>query len=135
MDTSITAIIQDCHLASKEDRLDFPQILAALHQAGIEGYLVDYRRSTKTYYLPDGENLELPSPVVEATISEHFNAATVEQAVREAQTKAAGYTYKGFCTKVMQAGCAGYIVSILGRRVVYFGRTAETHVEHFPTGK
>jgi hypothetical protein len=32
----------------------------------------------------------------------------------------------------MAAGCAGYIVSFLGRRVVYFGRTAETHVEHFP---
>ncbi len=135
MDASVTAIIHDCHLASEEDRLDFPQILAALHQAGVEGYLVDYRRSTKTYYLPDGESLELPSPVVEATISAHFEAKIVEAAVREAQTKAPGYTYKGFCAKVMQAGCAGYIVSILGRRVVYFGRTAETHVEHFPLGK
>jgi uncharacterized protein YbcV (DUF1398 family) len=135
MDASIIAIIQDCHLASEEDRLDFPQILAALHRAGVEGYLVDYRRSTKTYYLPDGENLELPSPVFEITISAHFDATTVEHAVREAQTKAAGYTYKGFCAKVMQAGCAGYIVSILGRRVVYFGRTAEIHIEHFPSGK
>ena len=26
---------------------------------------------------------------------------------------------------------AGYIVSFLGRRALYFGRTAETHVEHF----
>ena len=30
------------------------------------------------------------------------------------------------------AGCAGYIVSFLGRRVLYIGRTAETHVELFP---
>lgn len=29
-------------------------------------------------------------------------------------------------------GCAGYIVSFIGRRVLHFGRTAETHVEHFP---
>jgi uncharacterized protein YbcV (DUF1398 family) len=135
MDASITAIIHDCHLASEEDRLDFPQILAALHQAGVEGYMVDFRRSTKTYYHPDGESLELPSPDINIKVSAVFDAAVIEAAVREAQTKAPGYTYKGFCAKVMQAGCAGYIVSILGRRVVYFGRTAETHVEHFPSGK
>lgn len=135
MDASVTAIIHDCHLASEEDRLDFPQILIALHQAGVEGYMVDFRRSTKTYYLSDGESLELSSPDSDVKVSALFDASTVEAAVREAQTKAPGYTYKGFCAKVMQAGCAGYIVSILGRRVVYFGRTAETHVEHFPTGK
>jgi uncharacterized protein YbcV (DUF1398 family) len=135
MDASVTAIIHDCHLASEEDRLDFPQILAALHQAGVEGYIVDYRRSTKTYYQPDSESLELSFPDMSVEMSPDFDAAAVEAAVREARTKAPGYTYKGFCAKVMQAGCAGYIVSILGRRVVYFGRTAETHVEHFPTGK
>jgi len=135
MDASISAIIRDCHLASEEDRLDFPQILAALHQAGIEGYMVDFRRSTKTFYLPDGESLELPSHDIGVKVSAVFDAAIIEAAVREAQTKAPGYTYKSFCAKVMQAGCAGYIVSILGRRVVYFGRTAETHVEHFPSGK
>lgn len=30
------------------------------------------------------------------------------------------------------AGFEGYLVSLPGRRAVYFGRTAETHVEHFP---
>jgi uncharacterized protein YbcV (DUF1398 family) len=52
--------------------------------------------------------------------------------VREAQDNAPGYTYAGFCAKVEAAGCAGYMVSFLGKRVVYFGRTAQTHVEHFP---
>ena len=42
------------------------------------------------------------------------------------------YSYRGFCEKAKEAGCAGYLVSFLGRRVVYFGRTAETHVEHSP---
>lgn len=135
MDTTVTAIIHDCHLASEEDRLDFPHILTKLHEAGVEGYLVDYRRSTKTYYLSDGESLDLPSPVVDTGISARFDALMVEQAVREAQAKAPGYSYKGFCAKVMQAGCAGYIVSIPGRRVVYFGRTAETHIEHFQSAK
>ena len=63
----------------------------------------------------------------------HFDAAAIERAVRQAQ--AGALHYKAFCETVMAAGCPGYLVSILGRRVVYFGRTAETHIEHFPAGK
>lgn len=65
-------------------------------------------------------------------MAQAFDAAAVQAAVKEAQTQAEGYTYKGFCDKAAQAGCAGYIVSFPGRRVLYFSRTAETHVEHFP---
>ncbi|MBS0539454.1 MAG: DUF1398 domain-containing protein, partial [Proteobacteria bacterium] len=61
-----------------------------------------------------------------------FDAARVRAAIKEAQDMVPGYTYKGFCAKTAAAGCAGYIVSFLGRRVLYFGRTAETHVEKFP---
>ncbi len=132
MHASVISVIQDCHEASEADRLNFPQILAELNAAGIEGYLVDYRRSTKTYYQPDGESLELAFPPVDAKIEAIFAAGVVQSAIREAQTNAPGYTYRGFCKKVMEAGCAGYIVSLLGRRVVYFGRTAETHIELFP---
>jgi hypothetical protein len=32
----------------------------------------------------------------------------------------------------MAAGCAGYLDSLDGRRVVCFGRSGETHVEHVP---
>ena len=52
--------------------------------------------------------------------------------VREAQANAPGYTYAGFCRKVTARGCAGYMVSFPGARVLYFGRTAETHLELFP---
>jgi len=43
-----------------------------------------------------------------------------------------GYTYKGFRAKVAGAGCAGYLASFLGKRVLYYGRTGETHTEYFP---
>ncbi len=32
----------------------------------------------------------------------------------------------------MAAGCVGYFVQITGRRVIYFGRSGESHVEQFP---
>lgn len=132
MDATLTATAQRCLSASYEGTLDFPNIVRTLIEAGFEGYDVDYRRGTATYFLPDGDSVELAMPKTERTVAAEFEADVIAQAVREAQTKAPGYTYPGFCAKVKAAGCAGYMVSFLGRRVVYFGRTAETHVEHFP---
>lgn len=66
----------------------------------------------------------------EVAIAAAFDAGGVEAAVRQSRTGT--HTYKAFCEKIVAAGCSGYLVSLLGRRVVYFGRTAEMHVEHFP---
>jgi uncharacterized protein YbcV (DUF1398 family) len=101
-------------------------------EAGIDGYAVDFRRSTRTYYMPNGEALELQSEPTPTPVADSFSASVVREAIREAQALVPGYTYKGFCAKVARAGCAGYVVSLLGRRVLYFGRTCETHTEYFP---
>jgi uncharacterized protein YbcV (DUF1398 family) len=122
-----------CLAAAYEGTMTFPAIVASLMAAGFEGYTVDYRRGACTYYLRDGDSVDLPLPSDDATVAAAFDAETVKAAIREAQSGSAGYTYKGFCRKVKAAGCAGYIVSFPGRRVVYFARTAETHVEHFPS--
>ena len=132
MDTHLTSTAQACLAAAYDGSLDFPTIVGRLMDAGFEGYTVDYRRGSTTYYLPDGESVVLTNPSPAEPVAAAFQPTVVEQAVREAQALAPGYTYAGFCRKVTQAGCAGYIVSFLGRRVVYLGRTAETHVEHFP---
>ena len=83
-------------------------------------------------FLSDGSSFELPLHKHDVGVAKTFDATVVQAAIKEAQQNVAGYTYKGFCEKVMQAGCAGYIVSFLGKRVLYYGRTAETHVELFP---
>jgi uncharacterized protein YbcV (DUF1398 family) len=132
MNAEQTAIAQRSLAAAYEGTLDFPNIIRLLMEGGFEGYDVDYRRGTSTYFLPGGDNIELVMPETAGSVAPNFRASVIEEAVREAQTKAPGYTYTSFCTKVKAAGCAGYMVSFVGRRVVYFGRTAETHVEHFP---
>jgi uncharacterized protein YbcV (DUF1398 family) len=132
MDEKLTAIAQKSLDAAYEGTSDFPAIVRVLINAGFEGYDVDYRRGTATYFLPSGASVQLALPTSESFVAAEFNASDVEHAVREAQRKVPGYTYAGFCAKVKAAGCAGYMVSFLGRRVVYFGRTAQTHVEHFP---
>ena len=95
-------------------------------------YTVDYRRATQTFYLPDGDSLELEAPQAPGPVAAGFDADEVERLVRWAQANPPDYSYAAFSAKAKAAGCAGYLVSLLGRRVVYYGRTAETHVEHFP---
>jgi len=111
--------------------MTFPQIVGALIEAGFDGYAIDLRRATAVYYLPNGEAIELKATPT-APVAERFEAAIVRQAIAEAQAMAPGYTYKGFCAKAAGAGCAGYLVSFLGKRVLYYGRTGETHTEYFP---
>jgi uncharacterized protein YbcV (DUF1398 family) len=132
MNEQLTTIAQKCLDAAYASTMDFPSIVRALLGAGFEGYDVDYRRGTATYFLGTGESVTLHLPESDVKVASEFRAGEVELAVREAQQNAPGYTYAGFCAKVKAAGCAGYLVSFLGKRVVYFGRTAETHVEHFP---
>ena len=72
-------------------------------------------------------------PPSAGSVASAFNVAEIERLVRWAQASSPDYSYVTFSEKVKAAGCAGYLVSFLGRRVVYFGRTAETHVEHFPS--
>ena len=125
-------IAKQCKQGAEDNTMDFPSIVKQLSQAGFERYLVDFNKSTIIYYLPSGENLTLRASRDKSFIAERLDAATVQIAIREAQEKVEGFSYKGFCKKVMDAGCAGYLVSFLGKRVLYFGRTGEIHVEHFP---
>ncbi|MEE2692114.1 MAG: DUF1398 family protein [Pseudomonadota bacterium] len=121
-----------CLDGAETGAMSFPQIVRTLMEEGFESYAVDFRRETATYYLPDGQSVELSTHRAETPVAPAFDAALMQAAIREAQQQAPGYTYKGFCKKAADAGCAGYIVSFAGRRALYFGRTAETHVERFP---
>lgn len=116
---------------SESGATTFPQNVRQLMEAGFDGYAVDFRRSRRTYYMPDGDAIELETERTPA-VAARFDAAAIKDALREAQALVPGYTYKGFCAKVTAAGCAGYMVSLPGKRVLYYGRTAETHTEYFP---
>lgn len=132
MDADQISIAETCLHAAHDGSLSFPEIVGRLIGAGFEGYAVDYRTNSQTYYLPDGEHVTLAMPASPGKVEAAFDPQGVERMVRWAQSGAVDYTYDGFSTGVRSAGCAGYLVSFSGRRVVYFGRTAETHVEHFP---
>ena len=132
MDAERIAIAETCLHAAHDGSLSFPEIVGRLLASGFESYLVDYRRNVQTFYLPDGDSVTLGMPAPSGTVAPAFDAAGVAGQVRLAQAGGPGYSYRAFSDHVRDAGCAGYLVSFSGRRVLYFGRTGETHVEHFP---
>ncbi len=123
---------ESCLLGAENNTMTFPEIVQTLIREGFESYAIDFRRGRAIYYLPDGQSVEYPTHAA-VSVAENFDADAIKAAIREAQQLMPGYTYTGFCQKVAKAGCAGYVVSFAGRRAVYMGRTAETHVEHFPS--
>ena len=125
-------IAQSCLDAAHDGSMSFPDIVGALTGAGFEGYSVDYRLGSQAYYLASGESIALPMPHPAGTVAADFDSAGIERLVRWAQDGGDSYSYTAFSERAMAAGCAGYIVSFPGRRVVYYGRTGQTRIELFP---
>jgi hypothetical protein len=125
------ATAEYCLKAAYDGRLSFPEIVGKLIDAGFEGYDADYRRAMLIYYLPNGDSVELAMPTCLEGVAARFDDARIAALVRGAQSDAPDYSYAAFSAQAKAAGCAGYHVSFPGRRVVYYGRTAETHVELF----
>jgi uncharacterized protein YbcV (DUF1398 family) len=132
MDRHVRDAVVEATRASDEERVTFGEVVMKLMQAGIERYHADLLRGEKTYYLPNGESEVVAGERFGAAPAREFSAAGVDAAVREIQ---AGIQYRAFCARIAHAGCVGYHVSLAGQRAVYYGRTADCHVEWFPGAK
>ncbi|MBP2159917.1 MULTISPECIES: DUF1398 domain-containing protein [Asticcacaulis] len=130
MHPDIIAVLDECTSGSDQERLTFPEVVEKLMAAGIERYHTDLQRSEKIYYLPDGTSHLAPAHTIDEVPAAIFDAPSVDAAVRAIQ--AGDIKYIEFCRRILQAGCVAYVVSLAGRRAVYYGRTGETHIEHFP---
>ena len=73
MDDRLKAIAARCLDDAETGAADFPQIVGRLIDAGFEGYAIDFRRSTATYYLPDGDSVVLPAPRHASSIGGPFD--------------------------------------------------------------
>lgn len=134
MNAAQSKVMDECAQGALSGALTFPEIVGCLAAIGVERYHADYSRREITYYLPDGAShvastQHSPAETGDETASE-FSATAVASAVRQSQQNE--HTYLDFIRKTMSAGCVGYFVQITGRRVLYFGRNGEIHIEHFP---
>ncbi len=133
MDIALQSVLHDCTNGSDAERLSFPQVVGKLMAAGVERYRADLLRHEKIYYMPDGSSHVVETIRHAEQPAMAFSAAGVDAAVRAIQAGQIAYTE--FCRRIMAASCVDYIVSLSGRRAVYFGRDGESHVEAFPQAK
>ena len=65
---------ENCLNSSYEGTAELPTVLSNLAAVGIEGYVVDYRKGTTTYFLPDGDNVELNNQKTSGSVAPNFDA-------------------------------------------------------------
>lgn len=68
-----------------------------------------------------------------ALIAEEFSPSGIIAAIRAAQTDA--IRYPEFVKRSTAAGVIAYWAFLSGKKVIYFGRKGEFHVEEFPRAK
>lgn len=115
---------------SDSGRMTFPEVLKRLAEVGVESYCADLRRSERIFFLPDGRSRSFASRPSHGAVADTFSPEGVKAAITDIQQQRIDYA--AFCERIVAAGCCAYVVSLLGRRAVYMGRSGETCVEHFP---
>jgi uncharacterized protein YbcV (DUF1398 family) len=128
-----TSVMHEVLAESQAGRLTFPEVVRRLLAAGIESYLCDLATGQETFYLGDGkthvEKMTLPlSP-----IAEEFSLSGLIAAIRGAQADT--IRYPEFLKRSTAAGVIAYWSFLTGRKVIYFGRKGELHIEEFPRAK
>lgn len=131
MKPAVETLIRHIFQQSGDGRMHFGQVVAALLEAGVESYGVDYRAARVTYFLPDGDTLDLALEGEPAAVAGAFSAEALIAAIRAAQR--GDVMYPQFKKLSQAAGCIGYTVWLSGRHVSYYGRNGEVHIEHFPS--
>lgn len=124
MDAHVKDVVREMTKASDEERISFPEVVKNLMAAGVERYHADFITATRTYYLPDG-SFEVVHGHKPSVPAQKFSAEGVEKALRAIQAQK--IQYLEFCARIAAAGCVGYMVSLAGRRALYYGRTNDTY--------
>jgi uncharacterized protein YbcV (DUF1398 family) len=122
--------IHEIALATQQGKLTFPQVVKGLLEAGVESYFVDFAAKQKTHYLTDGTTHTVPMILDPGPIAAEFDNAGLVAAIRGAQADTV--RYPEFVKRSTTAGVIGYWAFLTGKRVIYFGRKGEQHIEEFP---
>ncbi|KIW29447.1 uncharacterized protein PV07_05261 [Cladophialophora immunda] len=139
--TPIQGVFAKVHSASG---LTFPETVASLLKLGVTRYHVDYVARTTTTYTPrstptsaddnaptttiETEHVAIPAPAV--TPGTAWDQAGLARAIRRVQARET--VYAEFARECVDAGVAGYLAFLAGKRVLYYGLDGDVHVEWFP---
>jgi uncharacterized protein YbcV (DUF1398 family) len=128
-----TGTVHEALGGSLAGKLTFPQVVGMLVGAGVESYFADLVRGQETFYAADGETHAEKMALALTRVADDFSETGIIAAIRAAQ--ADQIRYPEFVKRATAAGVAAYWAFLAGRRVIYFGRKGEFHIEEFPPAK
>jgi uncharacterized protein YbcV (DUF1398 family) len=118
---------------TQEGKLIFPEVVRRLLDVGVESYFVDFAAGKETFYMTDGETHVETMILKLDQVAEEFSSVGIVAAIRGAQTDTV--RYPEFTKRSTAAGVTAYWAFLTGKKVIYFGRKGEMHVEEFPRAK
>jgi uncharacterized protein YbcV (DUF1398 family) len=126
-----TSAIHEVLEDSQAGKLIFPEVVRRMLDAGVESYFIDLACGIETFYLIDGSTHIERTALPLLPIAEEFSPTAVVAAIRAAQ--ADKIRYPEFKKRSASAGVTAYWAFLTGKKVIYFGRKGEFHVEEFPS--
>ncbi|HVZ84578.1 MAG TPA: DUF1398 family protein [Terracidiphilus sp.] len=128
--SNATETIREVLAEAHAGRLIFPQVVQRMLAANVESYFVDLRSAQDTVYLNDDTMLTEPLHLDYGSIAQEFSKPGIVAAIRAAQRDE--IRYPEFMRRAAAAGVVAYWALLTGKRVIYFGRLGDIHVEWFP---
>ena len=124
-------VISQLGQATVTGAMPFPEIVGKLMAEGVEYYHVDYATLQFHFYGTEGGTVVVPL-LLDALqpIAPRPDNAALRAAIADSQRN--GQKFKDFSRRAVEAGVAGYFAFLSGKRVTYFGRQGDEHVEWFP---
>ena len=108
----------------------FPEVVRRLLEVGVESYFCDLATGVETLYLSDGKSYQEKMILVLSPVAEEFSSSDLIAAIRGAQSDA--IRYPEFIKQAAAVGVIAYWAFLTGKKVIYFGRKGQFHVEDFP---
>ena len=127
------SVIHEVLAETQAGKLIFPEVVRRLLEVGVESYFCDLAMGGETFYLSDGKSHQEKMILPLSPIAEDFSSSDVIAAIRGAQADT--IRYPEFIKRSAAAGVIAYWAFLTGRKVIYFGRKGEFHVEDFPRAK
>lgn len=125
-----TAVMHEVLAQSQSGQLIFPEVVRRLLEAGVESYFTDLAGGQETLYLSEGKTHTEKMSLHTSPVGPEFSSEGIVAAIRAAQADT--IRYPEFIERAVRSGVVGYWAFLTGKKVIYFGRKGEFHVEEFP---
>lgn len=127
-------IISQLGQATVSGEIPFPEIVSKLIAEGVDYYHVDYAAMKFHFYSTEGGVTVVPLLLsAHHPIAPTFDKDALRAAIFDSQVK--GQKFTNFSRRAVEAGVVGYFAFLTGKRVTYFGRQGDQHIEWFPGAK